>query len=179
MKAVQGNSEGEMISYNEPSIKRQFEEDDEDEDDTYLGEEYDDYHGEYFPKRDKRDAGEFLNGVMESGEKLMDVNIFGSVTTFAKTLLKPIFHYFIKSDNDEAMTRFTHRILPETGFKGSSNSMIILKAANLGDGEPVWSTIVDHSKTWNPRSVFRNDKLHQDPIHLQYRKIFLSSIRTW
>ena len=94
----------------------------------------------------------------------------GSITSFLKTLAKPVFHYFIKSDNDKAMTKFTHRLLPETGFKGSSNALVISKAARQGDGERVWSTIAENSQTWNPRSNFKNDKYHQNNIHLECRR---------
>ena len=52
-------------SYKELNPEVQFE-DDDDEEDVYYGEEYDDFHGKYFPKRDKRDTREFLNRVVES-----------------------------------------------------------------------------------------------------------------
>merc|ERR1712121_619400 len=90
---------------------------DDEEEDVYNDEKYEEFYGEYFPneKRDKRDATEVIDGLVDSGEKLLSGNMVGSITTFLKTLAKPIFHYFVKSDNDNAMTKFTHRMLPETG----------------------------------------------------------------
>ena len=145
---------------------------DVDETEEYEGEKYEEYYGKFFPKekRDKRDAGEVLEGLMESGEKLLSGNMVGSITSFLKTLAKPVFHYFIKSDNDKAMTKFTHRLLPETGFKGSSNALVISKAARQGDGERVWSTIAENTQTWNPRSSFKDDKFHKNEIHLECRR---------
>ena len=74
---------------------------DVDETEEYEDEKYEDYYGEFFPneKRNKRDAGEVIEGLVESGEKLLSGNMVGSITTFLKTLAKPVFHYFIKSDN--------------------------------------------------------------------------------
>ena len=145
---------------------------DVDEIEEYEDEKYEDYYGEFFPneKRNKRDAGEVIEGLVESGEKLLSGNMVGSITTFLKTLAKPVFHYFIKSDNDKAMTKFTHRLLPETGFKGSPNALMISKAARQGDGERVWSTIAENTQTWNPRSSFKNDKFHKSEVHLECRR---------
>ena len=145
---------------------------DVDKTEEYEDEKYEDYYGEFFPKekRDKRDAGEVIDGLVESGEKLLSGNMVGSITTFLKTLAKPVFHYFIKSDNDKAMTKFTHRLLPETGFKGSPNALMISKAARQGDGERVWSTIAENTQTWNPRSSFKNDKFHKIEVHLECRR---------
>ena len=145
---------------------------DVDETEEYEDEKYEDYYGEFFPneKRNKRDAGEVIDGLVESGEKLLSGNMVGSITTFLKTLAKPVFHYFIKSDNDKAMTKFTHRLLPETGFKGSPNALMISKAARQGDGERVWSTIAENTQTWNPRSSFKNDKFHKSEVHLECRR---------
>ena len=102
-----------------------------DESEEYDGEEYEDYYGEFFPveTHNKRDAGEVLEGLVESGGKLLSGNLVGSLTSFLKTLAKPVFQYFIKSDNDHAMTKFTHRVLPETGFKGSPKAIEISRAA--------------------------------------------------
>ena len=96
----------------------------------------------------------------------------GSITTFLKTLTKPVFHYFIRSDNDNAMAKFTHRILPETGFKHAPGALMIRKNAREGDGEKVWSQLADNTRTWNPRSSYRNDKFHQNEIHLDVDIIF-------
>ena len=140
----------------------------ENDEENYDDEKFEDYHGDYFPveKRNKRDAGQILGGLMESGEKLLSGNMVGSIASFIKTLAKPVFHYFIKSDNDKAMTKFTHRLLPETGFKGSSNALVISKAARQGDGERVWSTIAENTQKWNPKSAFKEDKFHKSEIYL-------------
>ena len=142
------------------------------EEDVYDDEKYEEFYGEYFPneKRDKRDTAEVIDGLVESGEKLLSGNMVGSITTFLKTLAKPVFHYFIKSDNDNAMTKFTHRILPETGFRHSPNALMISKNAREGHGEKVWSTLADSSRTWNPRSNYKKDKFHKSEIHLECRR---------
>ena len=144
----------------------------DEEEDVYDDEKYEEFYGEYFPneKRDKRDTAEVIDGIVESGEKLLSGNMVGSITTFLKTLAKPVFHYFIKSDNDNAMTKFTHRILPETGFRHSPNALMISKNAREGHGEKVWSTLADSSRTWNPRSNYKKDKFHQSEIHLECRR---------
>merc|ERR1712121_197709 len=99
------------------NITTQGPDDDDEDEDVYDDEKYEEFYGEYFPneKRDKRDTAEVIDGLVDSGEKLLSGNMMGSITTFLKTLAKPVFHYFIKSDNDNAMTKFTHRMLPETG----------------------------------------------------------------
>merc|ERR1712089_98467 len=82
------------------------------------GPEFDDFYGEFCPlyvHRGKRDTtDDFLAGILSSGEKFIDGNIGGSVTTFLKTLIQPMFHYFIHSDNDPVMEKFTNRFIPET-----------------------------------------------------------------
>ena len=82
------------------------------EDDTGCdGPEFDEYYGEFCPKeyRIKRDtAGDFLGGIVQTGERLLEGNIGGSITSFLKTVARPIYHYFIKSDNDPAMEKFTN-----------------------------------------------------------------------
>ena len=144
----------------------------DEEEDVYDDEKYEEFYGEYFPneKRDKRDTAEVIDGLVESGEKLLSGNMVGSITTFLKTLAKPVFHYFVKSDNDNAMTKFTHRILPETGFKHSPNALMISKNAREGHGEKVWETLASSSRTWNPRSNYKKDKFHQSEIHLECRR---------
>ena len=129
------------------------------EDEDYQGEEYEDYYEEYFPAetRDKRDAAEVLEGVFEAGGKLLNGNMVGSLTTFLKTLAKPVFSYFIKSDNDHAMTKFTHRVLPETGFSSSPKAIEISRAAREGNGEEVWHRLSADPRQWNPRSLYKND----------------------
>merc|ERR1712089_36441 len=56
------------------------------------GPEFDDFYGEFCPlyvSRGKRDASnDFLAGMLSSGEKFIDGNIGGSVTTFLKTLIQ-------------------------------------------------------------------------------------------
>ena len=110
------------------------------EQDVYNDEKYEEFYEEFFPneKRDKRDTAEVIEGLVESGEKLISGNMVGSITTFLKTLAKPVFHYFIKSDNDNTMTKFMHRILPETGFKHAPSALMISKNAREGHGEKVW-----------------------------------------
>ena len=65
----------------------------------FEGEDYEDYYGEFFPNelRDKRDVGEIMECLMDSGEKLFSGNMVGSITSFLKTLAKPVYHYFIKT----------------------------------------------------------------------------------
>merc|ERR1712002_569512 len=111
-----------------------------------------------------------MGGLVDSGEKLLSGNMVGSITTFLKTLAKPVFHYFVKSDNDNAMTKFTHRMLPETDLKHSPNALMISKNARKGHREKVWETLASSSRTWNPRSNYKKDKFHQSEIHLECRR---------
>ena len=108
------------------------------EDDTGCdGPEFDDFYGEFCPKeyRTKRDtAGDFLGGIVQTGERLLEGNIGGSITTFLKTVARPIYHYFIQSDNDPAMEKFTNRFVPETNFEGASNAIVMQGAIEAGDG---------------------------------------------
>ena len=59
-----------------------------------YSEKYDDFYDEYLPneKREKRNTEEVLEGIVESGGKLFSGNIVGSITTFLKTLARPVFH---------------------------------------------------------------------------------------
>ena len=125
---------------------------DDEEDDMYDDEKYEEFYGEYFPneKRDKRDITEVIDGLTDSGEKLLSGNMVGSITTFLKTLAKPVFHYFVKSDNDNAMTKFTHRMIPETNLKHSPNALMISRNAREGHGEKVWEALASNSRKWNP-----------------------------
>ena len=145
---------------------------DDEEEDVYDDEKYEEFYGEYFPneKRDKRDITEVIDGLTDSGEKLLSGNMVGSITTFLKTLAKPVFHYFVKSDNDNAMTKFTHRMIPETNLKHSPNALMISRNAREGHGEKVWETLASSSRTWNPRSNYKKDKFHQSEIHLECRR---------
>ena len=127
----------------------------EEEDEGCDGPEYDNYYGEFCPRKhkSKRDATEdFLGGLWKSGEKLLDGNIGGSVTTFLKTVCQPIYHYLIRSDNDPVMKKFTSRFIPETNLQGSSNAIMMHGAAEEGDGSRVWETMHRNAQSWNPRS---------------------------
>ena len=127
----------------------------EEEDEGCDGPEYDNYYGEFCPRKhkSKRDATEdFLGGLWKSGEKLLDGNIGGSVTTFLKTVCQPIYHYLIRSDNDPVMKKFTSRFIPETTLQGSSNAVMMHGAAEEGDGSRVWETMHRNAQSWNPRS---------------------------
>ena len=142
------------------------------EKEDYYGEEYEDYHEKYFPleTREKRDTAEILHGVLNAGEKLLNGNMVGSLTSFLTTLAKPIYSYFIKSDNDHAMTRFTHRVVPETGFGSSPKAIEISRAAREGNGEEVWHRLSADPRQWNPRSLYKNDRFHQSDIHRECRR---------
>ena len=127
----------------------------EEEDEGCDGPEYDNYYGEFCPRKhkSKRDATEdFLGGLWKTGEKLLDGNIGGSVTTFLKTVCQPIYHYLIRSDNDPVMKKFTSRFIPETNLQGSSNAIMMHGAAEEGDGSRVWETMHRNAQSWNPRS---------------------------
>merc|ERR1712002_896019 len=163
----------EEYDYSEfENITVQNPDDDSDDEHAYDGEKYEEFYGEYFPneKRDKRDAKEVIHGLVDSGEKLLSGNMVGSITTFLKTLAKPLFHYFVKSDNDNAMTKFTHRMLPETNLKHSPNALMISKNAREGHGEKVWETLASNSRKCNPRSNYKKDKFHKSEIHLECRR---------
>ena len=124
----------ESVNSDDTEIKN----DELEEDDTGCdGPEFDDFYGEFCPKeyRAKRDAtGDFLGGILQTGEKLLEGNIGGSITTFLKTVARPVYHYFIQSDNDPAMEKFTNRFVPETSFRGASNAITMQGAAEVGDG---------------------------------------------
>ena len=125
------------------------------------GPEFDEFYGEFCPKgyRTKRDAtGDFLGGMVETGTNLLMGNIGGSITSFLKTVARPIYHYFIQSDNDPAMEKFTNRFVPETNFHGASNSVIMQGAIEAGDGGRVWDTMNYNSEEWNPRSSWTHIK---------------------
>ena len=130
------------------------------------GPEFDDFYGEFCPlyvSRGKRDASnDFLAGMLSSGEKFIDGNIGGSVTTFLKTLIQPMFHYFIQSDNDPVMEKFTNRFIPETSLQGSSNGLRMIGAAQEGDGNMVWETLHKNTEAWNPRSSWTHIKDRSD-----------------
>ena len=127
----------------------------EEEDEGCDGPEYDNYYGEFCPLKHKykRDATEdFLGGIWKTGEKLLGGNIPGTITTFLKTVAKPIYHYLIRSDNDPVMEKFTNRFIPETSLHGSSNAITMQGAAQNGEGSQVWETIHTNARPWNPRS---------------------------
>ena len=148
----------ETASSNDTKIKNdELEEDNKGCD----GPEFDEFYGEFCPKgyRTKRDAtGDFLGGMVETGTNLLMGNIGGSITSFLKTVARPIYHYFIQSDNDPAMEKFTNRFVPETNFHGASNSVIMQGAVEAGDGGRVWDTMNYNSEEWNPRSSWTHIK---------------------
>ena len=134
--------------------------DGEDEAKECNGPEFDDFYEEFCPlyiHRVKRDAtDDFLAGIWKTGEKFIDGNIGGSVTTFLKTLIQPMFHYFIHSDNDPVMEKFTNRFIPETTLQGSTNGLRMIGAAQEGDGAMVWETLHQNTEAWNPRSSWNH-----------------------
>ena len=144
------------------------------EDDTGCdGPEFDDFYGEFCPKeyRAKRDtAGDFLGGIVQTGERLLEGNIGGSITTFLKTVARPIYHYFIQSDNDPAMEKFTNRFVPETNFQGASNAIVMQGAVEAGDGGRVWDTMNYNSEEWNPRSSWTHLKDRSQTEKLAFKK---------
>ena len=144
------------------------------EDDTGCdGPEFDDFYGEFCPKeyRAKRDAaGDFLGGILQTGEKLLEGNIGGSITTFLKTVARPVYHYFIQSDNDPAMEKFTNRFVPETSFQGASNAIVMQGAVDAGDGGRVWDTMNYNSEEWNPRSSWTHLKDRSQTEKLAFKK---------
>ncbi len=97
-------------------------------------------------------SNDFLAGMLSSGEKFINGNIGGFITTFLKTLIQPMFHYFIHSDNDPVMEKFTNRFIPETTLQGSTNGLRMIGAAQEGDGNMVWETLHQNTEAWNPRS---------------------------
>ena len=141
----------------------------EEDDEGCDGPEFDEYYGEFCPKqyRIKRDtAGDFLGGIVQTGEQLLEGNIGGSITSFLKTVARPIYHYFIKSDNDPAMEKFTNRFVPETSLHGASNAIIMEGAVEAGDGGRVWDTMKYSAEAWNPRSSWTHikDRSHSEKI---------------
>ena len=141
------------------------------EDKECNGPEYDDFYGEFCPSvhRLKRDAtDDFLGGIWKTGEKLLDGNIGGSITTFLKTLAQPVFHYLIHSNNDPVMEKFTTRFIPETSLQGSSNALMIQGAAEEGDGARVWETM--QSEAWNPRSSWNHIKDRSQAEKIAFKK---------
>ena len=141
----------------------------EEDDEGCDGPEFDEYYGEFCPKqyRIKRDAaGDFLGGIVQTGEQLLEGNIGGSITSFLKTVARPIYHYFIKSDNDPAMEKFTNRFVPETSLHGASNAIIMEGAVEAGDGSRVWDTMRGSAERWNPRSSWTHikDRSHSEKV---------------
>ena len=159
----QENSEKEVID-------NEIRDDEREEDDEGCdGPEFDEYYGEFCPKqyRIRRDAaGDFLGGIVQTGEQLLEGNIGGSITSFLKTVTRPIYHYFIKSDNDPAMEKFTNRFVPETSLHGASNAIIMEGAVEAGDGSRVWDTMRNSAEKWNPRSSWSHikDRSHSEKI---------------
>ena len=152
------------------AIDNEIRDDEREEDDEGCdGPEFDEYYGEFCPKqyRIRRDAaGDFLGGIVQTGEQLLEGNIGGSITSFLKTVTRPIYHYFIKSDNDPAMEKFTNRFVPETSLHGASNAIIMEGAVEAGDGSRVWDTMRDSAEKWNPRSSWTHikDRSHSEKV---------------
>ncbi len=145
----------------------------EEDDEECNGPEYDDFYEEFCPRehRFRRDATEdFLGGIWKTGEKLLDGNIGGSITTFLKTLAQPVFHYLIHSNNDPVMEKFTTRFIPETSLQGSSNALMMQGAAEEGDGARVWETMHRNSEAWNPRSSWNHLKDRSQAEKLAFKK---------
>ena len=145
----------------------------EEDDEGCDGPEYDDFYGEFCPgeHRTKRDATEdFLGGIWKTGEKLLDGNIGGSITTFLKTLAQPVYHYLIHSNNDPVMEKFTNRLVPETSLQGSSNALIMQGAAEEGNGAQVWETLHQNSEAWNPRSSWNHLKDRSETEKRTFKK---------
>ena len=145
----------------------------EEDDEGCNGPEYDDFYGEFCPKeyRTKRDATEdFLGGIWKTGEKLLEGNIGGSITTFLKTVAQPVYHYLIQSNNDPVMEKFTNRFVPETSLQGSSNAIMMQGAAEEGDGARVWDTMHHNSEAWNPRSSWTHLKDRSQAEKLAFKK---------
>ena len=161
--------------YKDPDMQQ---EDEYDVYDSRFENIYDEYLDDYLyeestsipSNKTKRDTAEVLNGIVESGEKLLSGNVVGSVTTFIRSLAKPIFSYFIHSDNDHAMKKFTSRILPETKFRDTSGAHLIRQAASEGDGQAVWHQLSNKPSYWNPRSTFIKDKFHNSKTHIECRR---------
>ena len=145
----------------------------EEDDEGCNGPEYDDFYGEFCPRehRAKRDATEdFLGGIWKTGEKLLDGNIGGSITTFLKTVAQPVYHYLIHSNNDPVMEKFTNRFVPETSLQGSSNALMMQGAAEEGDGARVWETMHRNSEAWNPRSSWNHLKDRSEAEKRTFKK---------
>ena len=144
-----------------------------DKDKECNGPEFDDFYEEFCPDehRFKRDAtDDFLGGIWKTGEKFLDGNIGGSITTFLKTLAQPVFHYLIHSNNDPVMEKFTTRFIPETSLQGSSNALRMQGAAEEGDGAMVWETMHQNSEAWNPRSSWNHLKDRSQAEKLAFKK---------
>merc|ERR1712115_50593 len=143
------------------------------EDKECNGPEFDDFYEEFCPDehRFKRDAtDDFLGGIWKTGEKFLDGNIGGSVTTFLKTLAQPVFHYLIHSNNNPVMEKFTTPFIPETSLQGSSNALRMQGAAEEGDGAMVWETMHQNSEAWNPRSSWNHLKDRSQAEKLAFKK---------
>ena len=69
----------------------------EEDNKAYLGEEFDEFYGEYFPqdKIVKRDVNKFIGGLAQAAQKGLEGNIIGGVSKFFSTLLQPAFEYLI------------------------------------------------------------------------------------
>ena len=93
--------------------------------------------------REKR--SEFGDGILRAGEKLLDGSPGGFFVEMLKTLAKPVYNRVIGSDNDQVMSRFTTRMLPETEFRGHPEEYQIASHARNGDGAAVWTTMSENT----------------------------------
>merc|ERR1711873_270429 len=97
------------------------------------GPEYDDFYEKFCPRehRFRRDATEdFLGGMCKTGEKLLDGNIGGSITTFLKTLAQPVFHYLIHSNNDPGQTTTNDKHTHNNNHNHNNNNNNVYKTKN-------------------------------------------------
>merc|ERR1712002_247954 len=92
------------------------------------------------------------------------------ITTFLKTVARPVYHYLIQSNNDPVMEKFTNRFVPETSLQGSSNTIMMQGAAEVGDGARVWDTMHHNSEAWNPRSSWTHLKDRSEAEQLAFKK---------
>merc|ERR1711954_2419 len=81
-----------------------------------------------------------------------------------------MFYYFIHSNNDPVMEKFTYRFIPETTLQGSSNGLRMLGAAEEGDGAMVWETMHQNTEAWNPRSSWNHLKDRTQAEKLAFKK---------
>ena len=67
---------------------------------------------------DRKKRSEFTDGLLSSGEKLVNGSPGWFFVEILKTIAKPVYNWVIGTDNDDVMHCFTTRMLPETQFHG-------------------------------------------------------------